>query len=239
MSNMTLTKTSNPSDIERYFRGILELEKQNKEFSVNLDDVWQLCYAEKGKAVRALRSNFIENVDFIVIAKNGKNPDGGRPTDDYYLTSACLEYFVARKVRPVFEVYRRVFHKVASGEMTEIEKTQQKIIYANWVVGFLNLNEASKLRIAQEIGKDTGMVGLLPQGINAGTDAPTLHAAKDLLKENGIPFTPVAFNRILMAKGVIHENTLREYHPAELDGTRDAGIDLESLSLITDDEENL
>lgn len=172
MNNMTLTKKSNPSDIERYFRGVLELDKQNKEFSVNLDDVWQLCYAEKGKAVRALRANFIENVDFIVIAQNGKNPDGGRPTDDYYLTSACLEYFVARKVRPVFEVYRRVFHKVASGEMTEIEKTQQKIIYANWVVEFLNLNEASKLRIAQEIGKDTGMVGLLPQGINAGTEAP-------------------------------------------------------------------
>lgn len=46
---MTLTKTSNPSDIERYFRGVLELDKQNKEFSVNLDDVWQLCYAKKSK----------------------------------------------------------------------------------------------------------------------------------------------------------------------------------------------
>ena len=207
MSNMTLTKTSNPSEIERYFRGILELDKQNKEFSVNLDDVWQICYAEKGKAVRALKANFIENVDFISIAQNGKTATGGYKEVGYYLTSACLEYFVARKVRPVFEVYRRVFHKVASGEMTEIEKTQQKIIYANWVVGFLNLNDASKLRIAQEIGKDTGMTDLLPQGIDAGTDAPTLHAAKDLLKENNIPFTPVAFNRILMAKGVIHEAT--------------------------------
>ena len=207
VNNMTLTKTSNPSDIERYFRGVLELDKQNKEFSVNLDDVWQLAYERKDNAVRGLKANFIENVDFIVIRNNAENSSAGRPTDDYYLTSACLEYFVARKVRPVFEVYRRVFHKVAYGEMTEIEKTQQKIIYANWVVGFLNLNEASKLRIAQEIGKDTGMAGLLPQGINAGTEAPTLHAAKDLLKENNIPFTPVAFNRILMAKGVIHEAT--------------------------------
>ena len=207
MNNITLTKTSNPSDIERYFRGVLELDKQNKEFSVNLDDVWQLAYERKDNAVRGLKANFIENVDFIVIRNNAENSSAGRPTDDYYLTSACLEYFVARKVRPVFEVYRRVFHKVASGGMTEIEKTQQKIIYANWVVGFLNLNEASKLRIAQEIGKDTGMSGLLPQGINAGTEAPTLHAAKDLLKENNIPFTPVAFNRILMDKGVIHEAT--------------------------------
>ncbi len=207
MSSTILTKSSNPSDIERYFRGILALDKQNKEFSVNLDDVWQLCYAEKGKAVRALKSNFIENVDFIVIAQNGKNPDGGRPADDYYITSSCLEYFVARKVRPVFEVYRRVFHKVASGEMTQIEKTQQKILYADWVVRFLNLNEASKLRIAQEIGKGTGMTGFLPQGINAGTEHPTLHAAKDLLKEKNIHLSPVALNKILMKKGVIHEAT--------------------------------
>lgn len=224
---MILTKTSNPSEIERYFRGILELDKQNKEFSVNLDDVWQLCYAEKGKAVRALKANFIENVDFISIAQNGKNSFlndaeqdsdnslakngklnwGGNNKINYYLTSACLEYFVARKVRQVFEVYRRVFHKAASGEMTEIEKTQQKIIYANWVVGFLNLNDASRLRIAQEIGKDAGMTGLLPQGIDAGTENPTLHAAKDLLKENNIPLSSVAFNRILIKKGIVHEAT--------------------------------
>lgn len=204
---MILTKTSNPSEIERYFRGILELNKQNKEFSVNLDDVWQIAYERKDNAVRGLKTNFIENVDFIVIRNNAENSSAGRPSDDYYLTSACLEYFVARKVRPVFEVYRRVFHKVASGEMTEIEKTQQKIIYANWVVGFLNLNDASRLRIAQEIGKDAGMTGLLPQGIDAGTENPTLHAAKDLLKENNIPLSPVAFNRILIKKGIIHEVT--------------------------------
>ena len=31
------------------------------------------------------------------------------------LSVPCLEFFIARKVRPVFEVYRQVFHKVASG----------------------------------------------------------------------------------------------------------------------------
>jgi len=64
-------------------------------------------------AVRALKANFIENVDYLQLLQNversndGKFAGGGT---DYYLTSACLEYFVARKVRPVFEVYRRVFH---------------------------------------------------------------------------------------------------------------------------------
>lgn len=33
------------------------------------------------------------------------------------LSLPCLEFFIARKVRPVFEVYRQVFHKVASGEL--------------------------------------------------------------------------------------------------------------------------
>lgn len=38
--NLILTKDSNPSDIERYFRGVLALDQQDKVFSVNLDDVW-------------------------------------------------------------------------------------------------------------------------------------------------------------------------------------------------------
>ena len=75
--NLILTKESSPSVIECYFRGVLALDQQEKVFSVNLDDVWQLCYTEKSKAVRALKTEFIENVDFIVLAKNGENPLGG------------------------------------------------------------------------------------------------------------------------------------------------------------------
>ena len=40
---------------------------------------------------------------------------GGRPQNTYMLSVPCLEFFIARKVRPVFEVYRQVFHKVAGG----------------------------------------------------------------------------------------------------------------------------
>ena len=48
--NLILTKDSNPSDIERYFRGVLALDQQDKVFSVNLDDVWQLAYTRKDAA---------------------------------------------------------------------------------------------------------------------------------------------------------------------------------------------
>ena len=104
---------------------------------MNLDEVWALAYKEKGKAVRALRTNelFVEGIDYQVFTPNGQKTDGvfaqngkksddaqddgrnvgGRPQNTYMLSVPCLEFFIARKVRPVFEVYRQVFHKVASG----------------------------------------------------------------------------------------------------------------------------
>ena len=125
---LQLTKQSNAQDIKVYFEEVLKLSKDSKEFPVNLEEVWPLVYSEKGKAVRALRSNelFVEGIDFILLAKNGKqegnngkqvNSWGGNNQVTYMLSVPCLEFFIARKVRPVFEVYRQVFHKVASGEI--------------------------------------------------------------------------------------------------------------------------
>ena len=125
---LQLTKQSTAQDIKAYFEEVLKLSKDSKEFPVNLDDVWPLVYAEKGKAVRALKSNelFVEGIDFVLLAQNGKqdgnngkqvNSWGGNNQVTYMLSVPCLEFFIARKVRPVFEVYRQVFHKVASGEI--------------------------------------------------------------------------------------------------------------------------
>lgn len=126
---LQLTKQSTAQDIKAYFEEVLRLSKDSKEFPVNLDDVWPLVYSRKDKAVRALQSNdlFLQNVDYQVFPKNGENSGvlaqnggkvpNGRPTETYMLSVPCLEFFIARKVRPVFEVYRQVFHKVANGEL--------------------------------------------------------------------------------------------------------------------------
>ena len=132
-----LTKQSSDSEIKAYFIQVLNLSRSKEEFPVNLDEVWALAYKEKGKAVRALRTNelFVEGIDYQVFTQNGQKTDGvfaqngkksddaqddgrnvgGRPQNTYMLSVPCLEFFIARKVRPVFEVYRQVFHKVASG----------------------------------------------------------------------------------------------------------------------------
>lgn len=211
--NLILTKESVPSDIERYFRGVLALDQQDKVFSVNLDDVWQLAYSERGKAVRALKANFIENVDFLPIAKDGKRSKDGRFNGggyDYYLTSACLEYFIARKVRPVFEVYRRVFHHAVAQVQQQPslqEQVQAKLAFADWSAKFLNLNDASKLGMAQKIGKMVGLDDALPQSVNAGTEKPITHAATDLLKSHNVGISAQAFNRMLELKGVVKHAT--------------------------------
>lgn len=114
--SIVLSKSSSNEDLKRYFTAVLELSKTDNKFPINLDEVWPLVYSERGKAIRALRGNFIEEDDYVaknqVLAQNGKNSEG-RPKTDYFLSLSCLEYFIARKVRPVFEVYRKVFHKAA------------------------------------------------------------------------------------------------------------------------------
>lgn len=204
-----LTKESAPSDIERYFRGVLALDQQDKVFSVNLDDVWQLVYAERGKAVKALKQNFIANVDFISIAQSGKTATGGFKKIDYYLTSACLEYFVARKVRPVFEVYRRVFHHVANSfqQPNLQEQVNASLTFADWSAKFLNLNDASKLGMAKRIGKMVGLEDTLPMAVNAGTEKPVTHASRDLLLSHGVGISTQAFNKVLEIKGIVKQAT--------------------------------
>lgn len=124
MTKLILSKESSESDIKRYFNAVLELSKSDNEFPVNLDEVWMLVYPRKDHAVRALKENFIESVDYKPLPKNGERSGNGQFVGggiDYLLTVSCMEYFIARKVRPVFEVYRQIFHKVAKHEFSRKE----------------------------------------------------------------------------------------------------------------------
>ena len=90
---------------------------------------------------------FVEGIDYQVFTPNGQKTDGvfaqngkksddaqddgrnvgGRPQNTYMLSVPCLEFFIARKVRPVFEVYRQVFHKVAGGGISLSNQVFQSV----------------------------------------------------------------------------------------------------------------
>lgn len=130
MANIILSKGSSENELKGYFEAVLKLAQSANEFPINLEDVWMLVYSEKGKAVRALKKDFIEGIDYH-LAQNGKVIKTAEIqngiTADYYLSTSCLEYFIARKVRPVFEVYRQVFHKAVKKGITYTESQVKEL----------------------------------------------------------------------------------------------------------------
>lgn len=113
MPDSILRKDSNPELIKEYFIKILELKKEGESFPVNLDEVWPLAYSRRDKAFSVLRHDFIEGEDYNLHQK-GKVVYSSSLINgikiDARLAVSCLEYFIAKKTRSVFEVYRKVFH---------------------------------------------------------------------------------------------------------------------------------
>ena len=195
-----LTKQSSDSEIKRYYTAVLKLTKSSEQFPVNLEEVWPLVYSEKGKAVRSLQDNFIENEDYKVFAQNGKNSNGGRPINEYRLSVSCLEYFIVRKVRPVFEVYRKVFHKTTSFQLnpTDPSIVKAKIMVAKFAMNTLNMNDSSKLLLVKSIGDPLGLP--LP---NYTESVDQLLSPTELLSRMGNPISTREFNQKMIAAGLL------------------------------------
>jgi len=74
--------------------------------------------------------NFIQGVDYQTVlqkeqrSESGKFNGGGATC---LLTLSCLEFFIARKVCPVFGVYRAVFHRAATMRMPLVYAGKDKV----------------------------------------------------------------------------------------------------------------
>lgn len=134
------TPTEVKENLKDYFTFLCNAHSKNERFPVDLDLVWPLAYSRKDHAVRELKQNFIEGFDYQPLPKNGeqdcnslrKNAEqdpgkwGGSNKVTYHLTIQCMEYFIVRKVREVFEVYRTVFEKFLN-EMTGEKQDKPKV----------------------------------------------------------------------------------------------------------------
>lgn len=119
-----LSKDSDDSLLKSYFTSIMELSRISEtEFIVDFDRVWPLAYKDKRSAVYELKDKFMKNVDYQTVRKKvqASNVAGYVYSDSYILNVPCLEYFVARKVPRVFEIYRQVFHKTVEALGTQAQ----------------------------------------------------------------------------------------------------------------------
>lgn len=195
-----LTKQSSDSEIKRYFTAVLKLAKSSEQFPVNLEEVWPLVYGKKSDAVQALQRDFIEDVDYQVLRQNPQNPNGGRPINEYKLSVSCLEYFIVKKVRPVFEVYRKVFHKTTSLQLNPADPSivKAKIMVAKFAMNTLNMNDSSKLLLVKSIGDPLGLP--LP---NYTESVDQLLSPTELLSRMGNPMSTREFNQKMIEAGLL------------------------------------
>lgn len=210
--SVILTRGSTENEIKSYFNVILQFSQSGNPYPADLNEVWPLVYERKDYAVKALIREFIENEDYITVRQKS---EGGKfaPTD-YKLSLSCLEYFIARKVRPVFEVYRQVFHKTTTaigrhgnphiGKRTPALTTKVKasLLWIEGVSKTLNLNESSKLALLKQVAEPLGLP--VP---NYTPSQDTMKSATELLRENNYGINARMFNRKLIEKGLMEEIT--------------------------------
>lgn len=120
----------------------------------------------------------------------------------------------ARKVRPVFEVYRQVFHKTVQKSIEEKTSPKRKpslktkvrvgLECVKVVSEMLNLNDSSKLAL---LGKIAGPLNLpLP---DYTPSHGILKSASELLKEHGRPMSAQSFNAKMIELGYLSEISLQ------------------------------
>lgn len=191
-TNLTLSKESGENEIRDYFNSILRLSKMNEEFPINLDDVWPLAYNRKDHAVRDLSEKFMEGVDYQVFLKNWENPLGGRPSNEYHISVSCLEFFIARKVRAVFEVYRQVFHKSVNNTLSRKELAMMVIEAEEEKERLQAENEKQQKLLEEKTRENHRMMGkLIDQApdvkyVKSTLNAPTTHTTTQIAKELGM-----------------------------------------------------
>ena len=242
-TNLILSIESSESEIKRYFNAVLELSKSNNEFPINLDEVWMLVYGRKSDAAEALQRDFIENVDYKVLRQNPQNSNGGRPSIEYRLSVSCMEFFIARKVRPVFEVYRQVFHKTTAQALPSgnrptdslTEQVKASLAWVEGVAGFLNLDNPTKLEMLKQVAGPLGMPVPVCVPMHAPADkidlatnrrdrdpyydlyiSGKIKSATKLLRKHGSKMKARTFNKLLVEKGYLEAVTV----PSDTRGQR-------------------
>lgn len=205
--SIVLSKSSTNEDLKRYFTAVLELSRSDNKFPINLDEVWPLVYAERGKATKSLRKNFFENEDFITVAQTGKG--GQFDKTDYFLSLSCLEYFIARKVRPVFEVYRQVFHKVAESTPVLPSTYKEALRQLLEKVEQNELLQQHNEHLQQQNAVMLPKVRTYEQVINTPHDEEWLKTTSSVANEIGM--SGQKLNKMLCACGIIYRTQSGEY----------------------------
>ncbi len=153
---------------------------------------------------RIEKYGFVENQDYEVFENFVKNSQGGRPPIEYALTMDMAKELSmvennekGRLARKYFiDCERQIaFHKQPS-------LMDDRIKAATWAVGFLNMNETSKLQLVKAILEPLGLPS--PDYVSS---KGVMHSATELLKRIKPELSTLKFNKKLSDLGFLKEET--------------------------------
>lgn len=147
---------------------------------------------------------FVENQDYEVFHNFVKRETGGSTRTEYALSLDMAKELSMVENNEKGRMARKYFiqceKKLQHPKVNSLLEDRLKA--ATWAVGFLNMNEASRLRLAKAV--------LDPLGLPSPDYVPSkglMHSATALLKKHGIKMSSAAFNKVLEKSGIIERKT--------------------------------
>lgn len=136
-----------------------------------------------------------------IISKSGQ----GRTM--WFLTEDGLYEVLMQSRKPIAKQFKKGVKNILktirkTGTYTTTTLFDEKLKAATWLTSYLNLNEVSKLAIAQSIAAPLGLP--VPDYVQS---KGVMHSASELLRMNNVQMSALKFNSKLVAAGILKEAT--------------------------------
>lgn len=159
---------------------------------------------------RISKYGFVENQDFEVFNKFVENSKGGRPSKEYALSLDMAKELCMIENNEQGRVFRKYFIEVekaarAKFEQDKLDKKASdsfdiKLKWLNFLPGYLNLSEGSKLKLARKVAEPLNLP--VPDYVKAENGVK--HAATWLLEHRGVDLSARKFNKMAEQAGLLH-----------------------------------
>lgn len=154
-------------------------------------------------------SNDVENQDFEVFHKIMENSNGGRSRIEYALSLDMAKELCMIENNEQGRLFRKYFIEVEKAARVKYEQEKLdkkasdsfdiKLKWLNFLPGYLNLSDVSKLAMAKKIAEPLGLP--TPDYVSAPNGAK--HSATELLKSHGVGLSARKFNELAVKAGLL------------------------------------
>lgn len=181
---------------------IIKITEKNGQRAVNARELHSFLESKQEFANwikgRIDKYGFIESQDYFSFDNIVKRENGATVRKEYVLSIDMAKELSMVENNEKGRMARKYFiecEKVASKQTTLIE---DKLKVIEFSAKFLNLNDASKLKMLKAVTDPLGLP--TPDYVD---DKGIFHSASELLKEHGVEISAQAFNKLLEKEGLL------------------------------------